>query len=79
MYSTIKALLLIVFISLTTLVNAQSNSGTHISIEKIRLDNGEVIQSGEYVEFLGVIEVPTDISPSGSLATFSYQDKILNL
>lgn len=78
MYSTTKALLLILFISLTTLVNAQSNSGTHISIEKIHLDNGEIIPSGEYVEFLGVIEVPTDISPSGSLATFSYQDKILN-
>ena len=54
-------------------------TGRFISIDRIDVSDEVSIAAGETVEFLGVLDVSSTISPSGRLATLRFEDRILNL
>ena len=72
-----RCLILVVSLMLPSLLHSES-FGRHVSIENIEVNSSTSIPAGSIVNFLGTIEVSQSVSPSGRLATFTFEDRIFN-
>src|SRR6056300_920835 len=52
--------------------------GRHISVQEIKLSDDLTMPTGSTVNILGTIEVNRSLSPSGRLATFTYDGFVYN-
>ena len=68
----------IVILLLPSLGHAKE-TGRHISVQQIDIDQTKSIAAGSEVNFLGVIDVTQSVAASGRFATFTYGGKILVL
>ncbi len=73
----IKILTILIISALPTLLYAEQ-IGRHISIERIVINESTTVPAGAEVNFLGVIDVTLGTVPSGKLATFTYNNQVLN-
>ena len=72
-----RCLILVVSLMLPSLLHSES-FGRHVSIENIEVNSSTTIPAGSTVNFLGTINVSQSVSPSGKLATFTFEDRIFN-
>ena len=72
-----RCLILAVSLMLPSLLHSES-FGRYVSIENIEVNSSTSIPAGSIVNFLGTIEVSQSVSPSGRLATFTFENRIFN-
>ena len=53
-------------------------TGQYVTIDEISVGDDVLIETGTTLYVLGIIDVPSSITASGQLATFSYQGRIYN-
>ena len=70
------ALVLAGFCCAATFAQEVASGSRYVAIEPIATNQGTVLDAGIVVDVLGVIDVATELAPSGKLLTFSFQERI---
>ena len=77
MFKLVKLIILFSLLSFGSFLRADI-VGRHVSVQEVQLSDGITMPTGSTVNILGTIEVNRSLSPSGRLATFTYNGFVYN-